>query len=454
MSNSSAAPTSSLAGLNIHNDILDAPIPTSTDQKNTLLNELKSRARVCISGRQLMVAEKLYTKAIQVMSTEDENEMEVEGDGAVNNTNNDKGRDLAILHSNRSLVYFQMSKLNESFEDATKSTTLDPKYIKGFWRLGSALFALEKYEDAKNAFKKALVYEPTNKAMINEVEKCKTKIKEQKEIAEKKKKEQQENTNEEKDTPSPPPSSAAPSPKPNKSTTTKNNKGEKKKTEEKDTEFTSSDHIRGYKIVNGKKTSFFHNEQTEEVKRLIGDITPKMISPTTASTNSSKASDKNTSAWNKAGTWEEKDVSSWAQDQLTAMLLLAEYKMPDSSPLPNSIAKITSVKKINGHASVATVRGKRRYIYEYSIDINWEMSLPDDGDFECDTVKGTMGFPDIDGTCDKGEYEMVSFTVDGKSNTPQSVKPIIERFVKNSGLKDEVIKRIDDWVDSFKDTYS
>lgn len=451
MSNSSAAPTSSLAGLNIHNDILDAPIPTSTDQKNALLNELKSRARVCISGRQLMVAEKLYTKAIQVMSTKDENEMEVEGDG------NNESRDLAILHSNRSLVYFQMSKLNESFEDATKSTTLDPKYIKGFWRLGSALFALEKYEDAKNAFKKALVYEPTNKAMINEVEKCKTKIKEQKEITEKKKKEQQENTNadssatnKEKDTPSP--SSAAPSPKPNKSTTTKTNKGEKKKTEEEDTEFTSSDHIRGYKIVNGKKTSFFHNEQTEEVKRLIGDITPKMISPATVSSNSS-SSDKNTSAWNKAGTWEEKDVSLWAQDQLKAMLLLAEYKMPDSSPLPNSIAKITSVKKINGHASVATVRGKRRYIYEYSIDINWEMSLPD-GDFECDAVKGTMGFPDIDGTCDKGEYEMVSFTVDGKSNTPQSVKPIIERFVKNSGLKDEVIKRIDDWVDSFKDTYS
>jgi hypothetical protein len=32
-----------------------------------------------------------------------------------------------------------------------------------------------------------------------------------------------------------------------------------------------------YKVVNGKKTSYFHHEMTEEEKRLIGDITPQRI---------------------------------------------------------------------------------------------------------------------------------------------------------------------------------
>eukprot|EP01083_Nonionella_stella_P257648 881685_1 len=81
--------------------------------------------------------------------------------------------------------------------------------------------------------------------------------------------------------------------------------------------FSKSDHVRGYKIVNGKKTSFFHHEQTEEEKRLIGDITPKRLDTTT--TNSTNLSQQNhgparintagakngkgTSVWNSAGTW-------------------------------------------------------------------------------------------------------------------------------------------------------
>ena len=41
--------------------------------------------------------------------------------------------------------------------------------------------------------------------------------------------------------------------------------------------FTKSEHVKGYKIVNGKKTSYFHNELSEEAKQLIGDIAPKKL---------------------------------------------------------------------------------------------------------------------------------------------------------------------------------
>merc|ERR1712224_439602 len=41
--------------------------------------------------------------------------------------------------------------------------------------------------------------------------------------------------------------------------------------------FTKSEPVRGYKVVNGKKTSYFHNELDEKSKALIGDIAPKKI---------------------------------------------------------------------------------------------------------------------------------------------------------------------------------
>ena len=58
---------------------------------------------------------------------------------------------------------------------------------------------------------------------------------------------------------------------------------------------------------NGKKTSYFHNELSEEAKQLIGDIAPKKLDPATAAPATTTTSgDK--SSWNHAGTWEERDV--------------------------------------------------------------------------------------------------------------------------------------------------
>jgi hypothetical protein len=224
-------------------------------------------------------------------------------------------------------------------------------------------------------------------------------------------------------------------------------------------EFTKSDHIRGYKIVNGKKTSFFHHEQTEEEKRLIGDITPKRIDPTQLQQDRGPQMlvEKNngTSAWNKAGTWEEKDVTDWAIESLKDKVSSCEYDLPDSSPDPNAHVQVTKISKLISskvaggtcHASVATVRGKKRYIFEFSICVHWEMTLGDGR--KC---KGEMTFLDVDGTHELGDgYDVNDYNVD--SDTPSDAKYLLERFVRDGGLRSVIEKSMDEWIQLFRETY-
>ena len=207
--------------------------------------------------------------------------------------------------------------------------------------------------------------------------------------------------------------------------------------------------------MNGKKTSFFHHEQTEEEKKLIGDITPKMIDSTQAST---ETTEKGVSAWNSAGTWEEKDVTSWARESLKKSILAAKYEIP-SECLPSSgdlsrssndaTIIVTEVKGLDkGHASVATVRGKRRNIFEFTnVELKWMVALND-----ADRCSGSFKFHDIDGTCD-GEYDM-EFSID--ASTPVSAKHLLERCVKGDpdGLRGELIKAVNGWITLFQETHS
>jgi hypothetical protein len=64
-----------------------------------------------------------------------------------------------------------------------------------------------------------------------------------------------------------------------------------------------------------------------------------------------------------------------------------------------------------------------------------------------------MSFPDVDGTCELGEgYDMLGYEVMDK-DTPPSLKPLLDRFVKSGGLRDAIHKCLDDWVRLFRATY-
>ena len=425
-----------------HTDVLSAS-PEDVPSKLRLVEEIKSRGRSCVGCKNYPDAASLYTKGIEVLSS-------ITGDESAK-------KEAAILYSNRSLVLLQMGKVSEALESADSACENDPTYVKAHWRRGQACNALGNTADALASFERALSLEPANKALKREVEAAKAK-KEQEEklLAAAKEAKEAEAEAEIAE----PPKLVAPAKKETaNANTTKptssaksSNKNSVKEDEDTDL-FTSSDHVRGYKIrSDGKKTSFFDREISEESKQLIGDIAPKRIDPNAPTEDNAPKPlpvTEGTSAWNKAGTWEERDVTSWAKETLEAALLTSEYILPEGSPSPGARATVSKVSKFEGHASYATVRGKKRYIYEFAFTLDWVLTLGDD---HTKTCHGKVTFPDVDGTVELGDgYDIVDYHVDGSS--PAGTGPLLARFVRDGGLRESIHNKIDDWVRLLRATY-
>lgn len=90
-----------------------------------------------------------------------------------------------------------------------------------------------------------------------------------------------------------------------------------------------SNEMKGYKMTSdGRKTTYFNREITEEEKILLGDSTPKPLISTTSASSSDKSDLQKAasgvspagSAWNTAGTWEEKNQSPWAKKHFGELL--------------------------------------------------------------------------------------------------------------------------------------
>jgi tetratricopeptide (TPR) repeat protein len=429
---------SNLGAPSAHSDVLTAS-PSTPDSALALIEEIKRRGRATVGSKSYPDADQLYSKGIEILSSSILN-------------NEDANKDLSILYSNRSLVRLQMGKVSEALEDADEAVKHDASYVKAHWRQGQAFTACGNPGSALNAFERALELEPENKALKKEV----VAAKERKEMEEKLMMEAEEKKDGDGDAVMKDNVTKSVSNSKQKAEKPKQTKAASNEDDKDDSEgvFSKSDHVRGYKIrSDGKKTSYFDREISDEVKAMIGDIAPKKIDPNNNPTDNAAApkplQTEGASAWNKAGTWEERDVSSWAQETLKAALLTAEYILPDGSPSPGARGVVSKVTKIEGHASFATVRGKKRYIYEFGVTVDWVLTLGDD---HTKTCHGSMTFPDIDGTVEMGEgYDMTNYTVDGSS--PAGTGPLLDRFVRDGGLRDSINQVIDDWVRLFRATY-
>lgn len=431
-----------------HGDVLTAR-PDSSESRRALIEEIKRRGRVGVVSKNYQDADLLYGKGIEVLAELDDDVSK---------------KDIAIFYSNRSLVRMQMGKIAEALDDADAAVKHDPTYVKAHWRRGQASTACGNLDEALASFRKALELEPKNVALKKEVQHVKVrKEQEEKLLAEaaaavgtddaadcsaakneevatkeanSKTKKTELSTSKAKQ---PPPSKAAQQPS---------------LKEEATGEFSKSDHVRGYKIrADGTKTSFFDREISDDAKKLIGDIAPKKLDPAGGNEEDCaptpvRAAAEGTSAWNTAGTWEERDVTPWAKDTLTAALLAAEYTLPDGSPSPGARAVVSKVSKLDAHASYATVRGKERFLYEVAVTVQWTLTLG--GEDRGRTCTGEMTFPDVDGTA-TGEYDVVNYTVDGSSHS--GTGPLLMRFVRDGGLRDSLHTAFDEWVHLFRATY-
>ncbi|KAK6247944.1 hypothetical protein QUC31_019509 [Theobroma cacao] len=94
------------------------------------------------------------------------------------------------------------------------------------------------------------------------------------------------------------------------------------------------------------------------------------------------------SVWNRAGTWEEKNLNNWATQRIKELL-----KSVVSLDFSCGKAEIADVTNCAGDAFLVTVRNKKRvgYTYELTLKIKGEWLLRD----ERKTVKGHIDIPEF-----------------------------------------------------------
>jgi len=426
-----------------HRDVLSAK-PLTKEENLNLIEELKSRGKYCVSSQNYPDALALYSKAIESLNTilennKSENELSIDNEQDHIEKKSfvyQYKKNMAILYSNRSLCHLKLNNVDKSHDDAILATNYDSTYLKGYWRLGQVCAAKSIYESAVKAYEKACKLDPNNKTLRKECDKAKLKAQEEpkgkilKDLTSK----------------SLPSKSSGKTPL-QKTNNTKQSHSET--SEKKDCKIDeNNESLRGYKFVNGKKTSYFHHEQTDEEKRLIGDIAPKRVNLPPVNACTSTELNDDTSAWNTAGTWEERDITNWAVDTFSEQLMACTYTLPDSSTDPGALIKVTKVSmdkdNVSAHASIATVRGKKRYIYEFSPTVHWEANFR-----KAKMCTGSLTFPDVDGTHEIEErYDLTNYTVG--SDTPTNCKHLLEKYVRNGGLRDVLEKCFNDWVLYFK----
>ncbi|CEG44686.1 hsp90-like protein [Plasmopara halstedii] len=187
--------------------------------------------------------------------------------------------------------------------------------------------------------------------------------------------------------------------------------------------------IRGYK--NG--LPYFHRELSKEEKTLIGDIAPQKIETNPAE---AKPVQHDGSAWNKAGTFEERVVTKWAKDKWKEILTGATYAES------NLKATLKAPDNISGDASICVVRGKKRYLFDFSFKLSFEIAISSGT-----TCEGIYDMKDISNDED---YEIsCKLTKNPKSISEQNA---VRAFIasNNNGLQKEVVRLIHVFATEFQ----
>ena len=423
------------------------------------------------------------------------------------NTGDEQVKALLIsLQTNLSMMCFKLDKHKQSCQVATSALKIDNTNVKARYRRAVARRRMGEYEEARNDLRDALKHDPGNNAVKKELLSLKKEIEEtkrtqrqslqkafakgggglyddkEKEKQLKAEEERQRKKNEEealkkrkakwedecvkrmakgesalsfeewekerKEKEEAMAKKATQEEKRRREEQKKARAAQKQEDSDSDDELTEKElaQLRGYKkTADGRVTSYFTREQSSDEKNLIGDITPKRLESAVATSSQDLLSSANegvkgsASAWNQAGTWEEKDTTDWCRDHLISRL--KETKVESES----LVALVLDVKDMTGHASVAVVGGKKRYIFDFHCKLKFEIRDPDTDDL---IAKGTLHLPDICST----HHEELEVNIGGWKKSPHT--GIAQKISDlRLGLVSEVRESVKLWVNDFNAKY-
>lgn len=106
---------------------------------------MKDQGNACFKAGNYLKAAALYTQAIKL---DPEN---------------------PALYSNRSAAFLNLMKLTKALADAETTIKLKPTWEKGFFRKGSALEAMERYDEALATYREALAQNPSSSEVATKV---------------------------------------------------------------------------------------------------------------------------------------------------------------------------------------------------------------------------------------------------------------------------------------------
>jgi serine/threonine-protein phosphatase 5 len=141
--------------------------PISTDQltalrmdenglsSDDLILTLKNKGNAALQAGHFVEAIELYTQAISVSSKPN-----------------------AILLSNRSQALIKIENYGLAIADATAAIAADPSYPKGYYRRGTATFALNKPKEARKDFRMVCQLVPQDKDARSRLAECEKIVKE------------------------------------------------------------------------------------------------------------------------------------------------------------------------------------------------------------------------------------------------------------------------------------
>jgi tetratricopeptide (TPR) repeat protein len=377
-----------------HSDVLNAS-PEDEDGKQRLVEELKSRAKGSLKNKNYPEAIELYTKGLELEPNS------------------------SVLFANRSMCHLGMGASSLALNDADKAIEYDASYVKAYYRKGAALMALKRYSESKDVFSQGLALSPEDKELQQQYNKaCEE---ESKKVPAKAAATATTSTSTTVN------SSSVKKPNPSSKPPTAANDNEESTTEE--------DIIRGYKKTSdGRTTSYFHNELDENTKALIGSIAPKKLDSSVVPMEISSGAG---SAWNTAGTVESVNHTPWAVKRLEELLEFAEAGLPGDGNV--SVKKVKSVK---GDAEILIVRGKRKVVYDLSIELEWELVR---GEAK---ANGSMTITDISADLDLE----VSVQVDRSKALTSDANEMVKSHVQSGkvGLQRAVLDGIEKFVEEFK----
>ncbi len=116
-------------------------------------------------------------------------------------------------------------------------------------------------------------------------------------------------------------------------------------------------------------------------------------------------------------------------------------------PLPlDSVITVSSVE-ITGDASVTANRGKRKHIFDFTIKLDWKLTVMEHSNAP-EVITGSISMHDV--TADR-DYEFGSIIVDSTYRPTVDANKIISSHIKvdGKGLKEAMVQACNAFCDEF-----